>query len=213
MKEDGDHPPGSTHIHMMCRWKSSRSIKNINKILCELFKRERADLQQEKLGGRFKDQVNYLTNEYAGEHGDNPKLLDPEPIFYPDIDFDDSGKPKGASTSDEVVAAIIKGCTYDYLVRTYPKYMLSNGAKVRRFQDEAKRAFKGQQYIPNCDGSPRLDPAVRSTLGSRTAEPSVLVRAGSQALVSLAGAGAACGAQPDTPGSYADWIDKWLNSK
>jgi len=88
--------------------------------------------------------------------------------------------------------------------------MLSNGAKVRRFQEEAKRAFKGQQQIPLPSGGPR-DPAVRSTLVSRVAWPPVLESAGARCLSSLAGAGAACGAEPDTPGGGADWASLFPN--
>jgi len=89
--------------------------------------------------------------------------------------------------------------------------MLSNGAKVRRFQEEAKRAFKGQQHIPLPSGAPRGDPAVRSTLGLRAPQAPVFQLAGAHCLDSLAGAGAACGAEPDTPVGGADWASLFLN--
>ena len=143
-----------SHIHLMMRFKNPREPKAVRKVMLEAFNKKDCDLFMEPIQGRFKDQVNYLTNEYAGEHKDNPKKLDEQPIFYPSINFDDS-TPVKEKVSDKVVAAIVKGCSYDWLVRTYPNYMLQNGAKVRRFMSEAKLAFKGTQQIPNPDGSPR----------------------------------------------------------
>lgn len=141
---------------MMFRCKHPRASTAITNAFMELFDKPREDVWQERLQGRFADQKNYVTNEYAGEHADNPKKLDPEPIIFPQEGDPDEVKPK-VSVKDQVIEDILNGATYKWLFKTYPKFVFDNEKKIRKFQEDAK-SNNLIRYISMADGGPRTRP-------------------------------------------------------
>lgn len=147
------------HLHLMFRVPHPRSPTAIVKLFMNLFDRPREDIWSERLQGRFKDQINYVTNEYAGEHADDPKVLDPSPIIWPQGEDPDEVKPK-VSIKDQVIHDIQHGATYKYLLKTYPKFVFDNAPKIRKFMEEAREAGL-VKYISLPSGAPRPDPPPR----------------------------------------------------
>lgn len=144
------------HLHFMFRCKHPRATTAITNAFMALFDKPREDVWQERLQGRFKDQVEYVTNEYAGEHADSPKKLDPEPIIFPQEGDPDEVKPK-VSVKDQVIQDILNGATYKWLLKTYPKFVFDNERKIRKFMEDAKSANL-IRYVCKPDGGPRDRP-------------------------------------------------------
>lgn len=150
--------PGKSgfHLHLMFRCKHPRATTAITNAFCQLFGKEREDVWQERLQGRFKDQTEYVTNEYAGEHADNPKKLDPEPIIFPQDGDPDEVKPK-MSVKDQVIEDLMNGATLKWVFKTYPKFWFDNEKKIRKFQEDLKKDNL-IRYICAPGGGPRDRP-------------------------------------------------------
>ena len=99
------------------------------------FKKNSQDCFQQPGKGRFNDNKNYITNANAGEHKDDPKVLDSEPVIWPD-DFVEAAPRR--SDSDMLIEDIRNGATYNQLLNAYPKYVLNNSAKIEKFMKGAK---------------------------------------------------------------------------
>lgn len=127
-----------SHIHMMFQLKNPRSAQAVKAEVMKLFKRDKTSLYQAKGLGRFKDNQNYLMCETAGEHKDNPKVLDPQPVIWPETYVEDL--PKRVNESDSVIEDIRNGATLNQLLNTYPKYVLNNLSKIEKFMKAAKVA-------------------------------------------------------------------------
>lgn len=138
------------HLHLMFRVKNPRATTAITNEFMRIFDKPREDIWQERLQGRFSDQKNYITNEYAGEHADDPKVLDPSPIIYPESGDPDAIAPK--VSKKQIVQDILHGASYKWLLKTYPEFCFTYSAYIHKFMEEAEKAslIKRRHY----DGSP-----------------------------------------------------------
>jgi len=134
------------HIHMMFQLKNPRSAQAVKAEVMKLFKRDKDNLYQAKGLGRFSDNRHYLTCETAGEHKDNPKVLDSEPVIWPEDFTEDLSKK--SSDADSVIADIRNGATLNQLLNTYPKYVLNNLSKIEKFLKAAKTAGFIRPIVP-----------------------------------------------------------------
>lgn len=136
MQQD-DNRGGTHHLHLMFRAKNQRYPAAVTKQLMQIFDKPREDIWQEPIQGRFKDQVNYVTNEYAGEHKDSPKVLDPQPIIYP-LDTDPDDMKKKVCVKSEIIRMLNEGKGYKDILRAFPEWCLTNGGRLKQFIKEYK---------------------------------------------------------------------------
>lgn len=123
------------HLHIMFQLKAPRSPQKVKLEWANKFKKSSEDIFQQAGRGRWADNYNYITCETAGEHKDNPKILDPNPVVWPTEWVDE---PIKVSQADSVIADIRKGASMAHLLNTYPKYVLNNLSKIEKFMKLAK---------------------------------------------------------------------------
>lgn len=122
------------HLHFMFQLKNPRSPQAVKAEVSKKFGKGKDDCFQQPGKGRFSDNRNYITNERAGEHVDAPKILDPQPVIWPDSYQEDAPRQ---SDADSVIEAIRNRATFAELLNTYPKYVLNNLSKIKKFMEAA----------------------------------------------------------------------------
>lgn len=145
------------HLHLFFRLQNPRSVDQLHKFFITHFgkvadndntdKPRCKDILQEPLDGRFKDCINYVTNEYAGTHQLDPKVLDPSPIIYPINE--DPEEVKKVSTKSEIIRMLQEGKEYKDILRAYPEWCLTNGARLKSFIKDYKpivREIRDEKY-------------------------------------------------------------------
>ena len=126
-----------SHLHIMFQLKNPRSPQAVKADVMKRFSKSSSDCFQQAGKGRFSDNKNYIICETAGEHKDDPKVLDPEPIIWPE-DYQEEAPRR--SDADSVIEDIRNGATLSQLLNTYPKYVLNNLSKIKNFMVEAKKS-------------------------------------------------------------------------
>ena len=124
------------HLHVMFQLKAPRAPQKVKLEWSTKFKKSSQDIFQQAGKGRWADNHRYLTCATAGEHKDSPKILDPSPVFYPEVWAEETR----LSVADTVVEDIRNGATLPKLLNTYPKYVLNNLSKLEKFIELAKKA-------------------------------------------------------------------------
>lgn len=146
------------HLHLFFRLPNPRSVDQMHKFFITYFGKEPdnertdkprcKDVLQEPLDGRFKDCINYVTNEYAGTHTLNPKKLDPQPVIYPQDEDPDEVKKK-VCVKSEIIRMLQDGADYKDIMRKFPEYCMVNGARLQKFIKEYKpivREIQDKRY-------------------------------------------------------------------
>lgn len=125
------------HLHIMFQLKNPRSPQSVKADVMKRFSKLSSDCFQQAGKGRYADNKNYITCSTAGEHKDDPKVLDPEPIIWPEEYQEEVPR---RSDPDSVIEDIRNGATISQLLNTYPKYVLNNLSKIKNFMEEAKKS-------------------------------------------------------------------------
>lgn len=126
------------HLHVMYQHKNSVYPGPTRIKWVEYFKSKESDVWMEPGLGKFVDNLEYATNPYAGTHANDPKVVDTDPYFYPSRDFVEVELSARKSDSDSVIEDIRNGATFSQLLNTYPKYVLNNSSKIKKFMEDAK---------------------------------------------------------------------------
>lgn len=126
------------HLHVIFQLAGSAcSPQAVKARVMKHFKKASNQCFQAQGLGRFSQCVHYITCETAGDHENNPKILDPEPYIWPD-DFQEDAPRR--SDADSVIEDIRNGATLPQLLNAYPRYVMNNLSRIRNFIVEAQAA-------------------------------------------------------------------------